>query len=116
MTNYVHQPFTLWATGTELDTHAGFLAFGKDAPATVEMVFPHLDGSGEVTGYLVPRELLAAGLQHCASWGGFTVQPNDRPDWIVVTLPGRSDHYADAVVVRAFLDATAELVPMDVAA
>ncbi|MFD1547727.1 SsgA family sporulation/cell division regulator [Nonomuraea guangzhouensis] len=116
MTNYVHQPFTLWATGTELNVHAGFLAYGIDAPAMVELVFPLHDGSGEVTSYTVPRELLAAGLQHCASWRGFTVRPDDRPDWLVVTLPGLGDFYADAVVVLQFLDHTAELVPMEVAA
>lgn len=116
MTNFVHQPFTLWATGAELDVHAGFLAYGKDAPATVELVFPLHDGSGDATSYTVPRELLAAGLQHCATWGEITVRPDDRPDWLVVTLPGLGDFYADAVVVRAFLGHTAQLVPMDVAA
>jgi hypothetical protein len=118
MTNYVHQPFTLWATGTELEVHAGFLAYGKDDPATVELVFPLNDGSGDATSYKVPRELLAAGLQHRATWGENTVRPDDRPDWLVVTLPfGKAgDFYADAVVVRTFLGHTAELAPMDVAA
>ena len=118
MTNFVHQPFTLWATGTELDVHAGFLAYSVDTPTTVDLVFPLHDGSGGATSYKVPRELLAAGLQHCATWGENTVRPDNRPDWLVVTLPvGKaSDFYADAVVVRQFLNATAELVPMGVAA
>ena len=118
MTNFVHQPFTLWATGTELEVHAGFLAYSVDSPSVVDLVFPLYDGSGDATSYKVPRELLAAGLQHCATWGEFTIRPDDRPDWLVVTLPfGKAgDFYADAVVVRQFIDATAELVPMDVAA
>ena len=116
MTNFVYQPFTLWATGSELDVHAGFLAFSVDAPTTIELVFPLHDGSGDATSYQVPRELLAAGLQHSASWGGFAVQPHSMDDWLVVTIPGRGDYYADAIVVRAFIDATAELVPLGVAA
>lgn len=116
MTTYVHQPFTLWATGTELDVHAGFLAFSVDAPTMVELVFPLHDGSGDATSYNVPRELLAAGLQHSATWGAYGVQPHSMDGWLVVTIPGRGVFYADAVVVRKFLDATAELVPLEVAA
>ena len=116
MTNFVHQPFTLWATGSELEVHAGFLAYSVDTPTTVDLVFPLHDGSGGATSYRVPRELLAAGLQHCATWEGSTVQPHTMADWLVATLPDVGSFYADAVVVRQFLDATAELAPLEVAA
>lgn len=113
---YEH-PFTLWATGTELGFNPdGSIAYSTDAADTVKLAFPLDDGSDEATSYLVPRELLVAGLQHDASKDGFRVRPHSMAEWLVVTLPGLGDFYADAVVVRAFLDATAELVPMDVAA
>lgn len=119
MTNFVHTPFTLWATGIDLGVYAGFLAYGLDAPDTVELVFPRHNGSGDMITFKVPRELLAAGLQHNASKSGITIRPHSMADWLVVSLPidgQEGDFYADAVVVRAFLDATADLVPMDVAA
>jgi hypothetical protein len=63
--------------------------------------------------------ILAAGLQRQASNGAITVQPHTMADWLVITLPIDGEmrgFYADAVVLRTFLDATAQLVPMDVAA
>ncbi|GAA1749290.1 SsgA family sporulation/cell division regulator [Nonomuraea bangladeshensis] len=120
MSNFVHQAFTLWAVGTEIDSHCGFLAYGKDAPGVVEIVLPHHDGSGEATSYVVDRALLAIGLQRQASNGAIVVRPhNTRADWLIITLAapgGAGDFYADAVVMRQFLAATAELVPMEVAA
>jgi aromatic ring-opening dioxygenase LigB subunit len=120
MTHFVHQPFTLWAVGIELDSHCGFLAYGIDAPNAVEIVLPHHDGTGDATSYVVDRALLAIGLQRRASNGAIVVSPHrTRADWLVVTLTapsGAGDFYADAVVLRMFLDATAELVPLEVAA
>lgn len=119
MTNFVRQPFPLWPTGIDLSVYAGFLTFGIDAPDTIELLFPRHNGSGDVTRYTVSRELLCAGLQHNASKGGITVQPHAMDGWLVVTLPidgQTADFYAEAAVVRQFLDATADLVPKDVAA
>lgn len=119
MTNFVHQPFTLWATGDRTKAHAGFLAYGVDAPHSVELVFPRHDGSDTAVSFWVDRAMLAAGLQRQVSNGAITVQPHTMADWLVVTLPidGEvGDFYADAVVVRQFLDATSQLVRMDVAA
>ncbi|TYB69775.1 SsgA family sporulation/cell division regulator [Nonomuraea sp. PA05] len=118
-TDFVHQPFTLWGTGDQIEVHAAFLAYGKDCPNTVEVVFTRHDGSDSCSSYLVARAVLAAGLVRPASDGTFTVGPHARPDWLIVTLPMGEQargYYADAVVLRAFLDATAQLVPMEVAA
>lgn len=120
MTNFVHQPFTLWVVGIEFDSHCGFLAYGKDAPSVVEIVLPHHDGTGDATSYVVDRALLAIGMQRRASNGAIVVRPHhSRADWLVVTLTtpaGPGDFYADAVLLRKFLDATTELVPLEVAA
>ena len=110
------QPFPLWKTGTEVSSQDARLTFSFDAPALVEIAFPSHDGSSAAASYTVPRELLTAGLQHTAGKDGITVRPYRMADWLVITLPGLGDFYADAVVLKAFLDATAELVPAQVSA
>lgn len=119
MTTFVHQPLTLWATGDQIEVHAGFLAYGKDAPDAVEIVLPRHDGSDTIVSFMVDRVLLAGGLERPVTSGEITVQPHTRADWLTITLPidGQARaFYADSVALRTFLNATAELVPLKVAA
>jgi hypothetical protein len=117
MTDYVHQPLTLWPVDDELDFHAALLAYGVDTPDEVELVLPRYDGSTP-TPYRISRDTLARGLVSLAADGDVLVNPHHREGWLIVvlaTVAGVRTFWADADVVRAFLGHTIE-IGMEVAA